>query len=171
MVQQGSEYSLEVCQPLPNRNIRLYLRDSPKSTFSPELQISKNGEASQILNIFCKRLSLKMKNAKFCFVGGLKLHEKPKNLKNNLFRTNLNHFQRVKISFLRNISLFEKVQFTEIQNCQYFQKFWNFFAFLAFKSKKGIFFTGKTIFSLKLDPQQSRIWHFSFSKTIFCKIY
>ena len=39
IVQQGSEYSLEACRSLPNRNIRLHLRDSPKSTFSPELNI------------------------------------------------------------------------------------------------------------------------------------
>ena len=52
MVKQCSEYSLEVCQPLPNWNIRLHLRDSPKSIFSPELQISKNEEISKILNIF-----------------------------------------------------------------------------------------------------------------------
>ena len=75
------------------------------------------------------------------------------------------------MSFWWNISLFAKVSFTEIQKCQYFQIFWIFFQFLAFKSKKGIFFTGKTAFSLKLDPQQSRIWHFSFSKTIMVKIY
>ena len=75
------------------------------------------------------------------------------------------------MSFWWNISLFTKVSFTEIQKCQYFQRFWISFEFLTFKSKKGIFFTGKTAFSLKSDPQQSRIRHFSFSKTIMFKIY
>ena len=123
---------------------------------------------SQILWLW---LSLKIKNADFCSAGGLRLREKPKNLKNNPFRTILKHFHRVKISFLGKIWLFEKVYFTEIQKCQYFQKFWNFSGFLAFKSRKGIFLTGKFAFSLKLDPQQSRIWQFSFSKTIMVKIY
>ena len=123
---------------------------------------------SQILWLW---LSLKIKNADFCSAGGLRLREKPKNLKNNPFQTILKHFHRVKISFLGKIWLFEKVYFTEIQKCQYFQKFWIFFGFLAFKSRKGIFLTGKFAFSLKLDPQQSRIWHFSFSKTIMVKLY
>ena len=116
-------------------------------------------------------LSLKIKNADFCSEGGLRLREKPKNLKNNPFRTILKHFHRVKISFSGKIWLFEKVYFTEIQKCQYFQKFWIFSTFLAFKSRKGIFLTGKFAFGLKLDPQQSRIWHFSFSKTIMVEIY
>ena len=42
ILQLGSEYSLEVCQSFPSWNIRLHLRESQNSTFSPELQISKN---------------------------------------------------------------------------------------------------------------------------------
>ena len=64
MVQQGSEYSLEVCQPLPNWNIRLHLRDSPKSNFSPELQISENEEISENLNIFRPWLHILRNNEK-----------------------------------------------------------------------------------------------------------
>jgi hypothetical protein len=114
---------------------------------------------------------LKIENADFSSAGGPKFQIKPKNLKNNPFRTNLKHFDRVKISFLQNISLFEKVPYTQIQKCQYFQKNCIFSEFLACNAKKGIFLTGKFTFSLKLDPQQSRIWHFSFSKTIMVEIY
>ena len=112
-----------------------------------------------------------MKNADFCSAGGLKLLENPKYLGKNAFWTILDHFNWVKISFLWNISVFEKVPFMEIQKWQYFWKFWIFSKFLVIKSKKGIFLAGKFAFGLKLDPPQSRIWHFLLSETILVKIY
>ena len=104
-------------------------------------------------------------------MGGPKLCEWTKKLKNNPFRTILRHFHWVKPSFLWNIWLFEKVPYTEIQKRKYLWKFWIFSEFFASETTKGIFLTGKYALSLKLDPQQSRIWHFSFWKTIWVKIY
>ena len=94
------------------------------------------------------------------YAGGLKLLENPKYLKKNPFWTIMYHYYWVKISFLWNISLFEKVSFMEIQKWQYFWKFWIFSNFLAIKSKKGIFLAKKFAFSLKLDPRRAEFGSF-----------